>query len=238
MNPTSGTEMATFARLMTHIRIGVADTLSPSGRYSDSEAEQEPEPHQEQPADGLVLRTLLEKLDDTEFKGPVRGVRHQAADRWLAEAVTLAPPQQAEFAQAFAACAPILHWNTSYPDLSPTPELDRYWANYCYAMVIGPDEIGRRAGPCPFRSQEMALFLVVQGADVVYGRHHHPAVEVYGIVSGTGSWLRGDEGYRQRPPGQVFVHHPNVVHATTTEAEPTISWVAWLSDLQTVPVMI
>jgi mannose-6-phosphate isomerase-like protein (cupin superfamily) len=188
--------------------------------------------------DRLVLRTLLENLDNTEYKGPVIVASHEAADRWLAEAVTAAPSQQADFAQAFAACAPMLHWNKSYPDLSPTPELDRYWANYCFAMVAGPDEIGREAGPCPFRSEEMALFLLVQGADVVYGRHHHPAVEVYGIVSGTGSWLRGDEGYRPRPPGQIFVHHPNVVHATTTEAEPIISWAAWLSDLQTAPVMI
>ncbi len=185
--------------------------------------------------DGPVLEQLAVSLPGVAYTQPVRALSHPAVERWLDEALAVAPPEAGDFARTFAECASTLRWNTAYADLTPTPVLERFWSNYSYAAVVAPEDGSHQLSPC--RSDHLALFLVVQGAGVAYDRHHHPATEVYGIVAGTGWWLRGDAGYRPRNPGEVFVHPANVEHATTTDTQPTISWVAWLGDLHTRPTM-
>ena len=167
-------------------------------------------------------------------EGPVP-VPHAAVDRWLDAAVVVAPGQQRPLAEAFRSVAPYLVWKTAYAGAPSSTMMRRFWANYAYAPLASPDIDG--GGDSPLLSPEMSIYLVVHGAGVEYGRHHHPAIEVYGIVSGSARWLMGDRGFRPRHPGDVFVHQADVVHATTTDAEPTISWVAWLGDLDSRPLL-
>lgn len=160
---------------------------------------------------------------------------HPAVDRWLDRAVAMTPAGQRPLADAVCLLAPYLAWRTAYPDAPSSPTMRRFWANYAFAPVAAPP--GGVGGGGPLLSSEMSLYLVMQGPGVEYGQHHHPAVEVYGIVSGTAQWLRGDHGFGSRGPGDVFVHQPNVIHATTTGVEPTISWAAWLGDLESSPML-
>ena len=186
-------------------------------------------------ADRAVLDQLAVAITGVE---PSRlstqaSMAHPAVHRWLPDAVAGAPPLQLQLADAIRRAAPVLGWTTAYPTAPPTPEMRRFWEHYAFAPLVSPE--GSPLGSAPLSSTVMSLYLVIQGPGVEYGRHHHPAVEVYGVVSGTARWLRGADGYRSRSPGDVFVHHPEMVHATTTGDEPTLSWAAWLGDLRSMP---
>ncbi len=185
--------------------------------------------------DRAVLDRLSVALIGLVPTQPPMPTSHPALDRWLDPAVSAAPEQQRPLAEAFRSVSPYLGWKTAYAGAPTSQAMRRFWTNYAYAPLVSP----RRddGGESPLLSPEINLYLVVQGAGVTYGRHHHPAIEVYGVVSGTARWLRGDDGFLPRSPGNVFVHHPSVVHATTTGAEPTISWVAWLGDLLSRPML-
>lgn len=167
-------------------------------------------------------------------EGPVP-VPHAAVDRWLDAAVVVTPEQQRPLAEAFRSVAPYLIWKTAYAGALSSPMMRRFWANYAYAPLASPGI--HDGGDSPLLSPEMSLYLVVHGAGVEYGRHRHPAIEVYGIISGSARWLMGALDFQPRHPGDVFVHQSDVTHATTTEAEPTISWVAWLGDLESGPLL-
>ncbi len=184
----------------------------------------------------LTLSDRLRRLVPNE-NGWVRG--HKDAVSWIPSAASKAPDDHRPMADAFADLAPHLLWETPYESADRTPELLHFWANYTAAVVTAPADSGWASGPLvPSPGAELALFVTVQGAETVYPAHRHPAVEVYGVVSGTGHWLRGAEGFRPRRPGEVFLHRSNMVHATTTMEEATISWVAWLSDLESSPALV
>lgn len=158
---------------------------------------------------------------------------------WIPSAVDNAPDGRRVVTETFSDLVPHLLWETPYAAVDSTPELRHFWANYTAAVVAAPADTGWAPGPLvPSPGAELALFVTVQGADTVYPAHGHPAVEIYGVVSGTGYWLRGFEGFRPRRPGEVFLHSANMVHATTTVEEATISWVAWLSDLESPPTLV
>jgi len=225
-----------FAPLLDHIT-GQLDAIAeaPGSGATENEGADANGANDVAEDDGAVLRRLRSAVGRL-LPRPVLAVsRHSALDRWLDHAVELASSPTASLAQSIQGCAPFLHWNLAYPDEKATPLMKRFWPNYTYCALAVPD--GSVPPPGPFQSEEMALFLVLQGAGVVYPRHQHPATEVYGVVAGTGRWLRGDEGYTARPPGEIFVHAPNVPHATTTTGEPTLSWAAWLGDIGTRAVM-
>ncbi len=216
---------AELHRLLEHIKMAVTAGAAPTAPGPDTADE-----------DRAVLLRLAAALADVSYAAPVTPIGHRAVDRWLAAAAALSPDHHTDFADRFMSCAALLHWNTAYADLPVAAGIERFRSNYSYAALVAPAD--GFCPPGPLRSDQLALFLVVQGASVDYQRHHHPATEIYGVVSGTGWWLRGDEGYRPRQPGEVFVHQPGVVHATTTRREPTMSWVAWLDDLRTPATMV
>lgn len=204
--------------------IGLEIGRALSGSYTDAGDE-----------DRAVLDRLSVAVGGLVPTEPPIPTSHPAVDRWLDPAVSAAPEEQRPLAEAFRSVSPYLVWKTAYAGAPTSPAMRRFWTNYAYASLVSPSLVDGRESP--LQSPEMNLYLVVQGAGVTYGRHHHPAIEVYGIVSGTARWLRGDGGFLARSPGNVFVHHPDVVHATTTGADPTISWAAWLGDLQSCPVL-
>lgn len=160
------------------------------------------------------------------------------AKGWLDAAVDVAPPHHQDMARAFAAAAPHLDWHTAYSRVEGSPEFDEFRSNYTYAPVAVADGLLARPGPLPVPDiTGPSLFLVIQGPGQIYPGHRHPAVEIYGVVAGTADWYRGGEGFRPRSPGEVFVHDSQMVHATTTNDEPTISWAAWFGDLTTEPTL-
>lgn len=187
-----------------------------------------------------VLHSLvagLEQLQPVPEYGPDQA-RHHPAQRWFDAAVDLVPPHRRPMADAFAAAAPFLQWNTAYAEVEASSAFERFRSNYTFATVAVPETWSPGTGPLTMPTTTgPALFLVIQGPGQIYPGHHHPAVEIYGIVAGTGQWSRGDEDPRPRRPGDVFVHESNMVHATTTNAEPTVSWAAWLGDLATGPTL-
>ncbi len=160
---------------------------------------------------------------------------HDLALDWLPAAEQFAPASHRSMLRAVIDLAPHLTWLTPYESVEGSPQLDHFRSNYtsapltdaCLRNVSAP-----LGGP---GSTQVALFLTVQGADVVYPAHHHPAVEIYGIIAGAADWLRGGEGFRPRRPGDVFLHSSETVHATTTRSEPVVTWVAWLDRFETPP---
>ncbi len=215
-------DLATLALdLVRHIRVDVNRALVGA---TDSEA------------------TFFGRLDDrlAELLPSGTAVEPGGDDslQWLSVALGLVPPDHRSMMQAVIDIAPHLTWSTPYASVDASGELDHFKANYTYARLTATDAEAGSTGPLTCRGgRELALFVTVQGPETAYPLHHHPAVEIYGVIAGTGQWLRGSESFRPRRAGEVFLHTTEMVHATTTTSEPTISWAAWLNDLETPPVL-
>lgn len=130
----------------------------------------------------------------------------------------------APLAARFAAVARRLPWsqNPNYVAFPPSPDfLDRY--GYC--EVVGP---GRVVESARFR---VGFLLLAPGT--VYPRHHHPAEEVYHVVSGAGAWQRDDEAWRTELPGAA-IHHPSLMpHATRAADAPLLALYVWGGSIET-----
>ena len=49
---------------------------------------------------------------------------------------------------------------------------------------------------------------------------------MYGIISGTIEWQKGNVWSTHRP-GNIIVHRPFESHAMQTKSEPVLTWVIW-----------
>lgn len=135
-----------------------------------------------------------------------------------------APGAMATIAANFAAVARRLPWsqNPNYVASPPSPD---FLERYGYCEVIGP---GRIVESARFR---IGFLLLAPGT--LYPRHHHPAEEVYHVVSGAGAWQRGDEAWRTEPPGAA-IHHPSLMpHATRAADAPLLALYVWGGSIDT-----
>ena len=127
-------------------------------------------------------------------------------------------------ARAFGAYARGSAWYTppTYRDAGLDPA---FFDNYGVVKFMGPGT------DLPGRG--VAGGATLQGPNIFYPPHAHPARELYIVLSGTGEWLRGTEGWTKRAPGSFIVHSSMQQHAMRTGGEPILTLWFWLGDLDT-----
>lgn len=151
---------------------------------------------------------------------------------WLAGAPPLpADPTLQRLVKAIHTKAAQLPWATM-PASYAGPELA---GAYAYVELVGPRPA---TGPGPvWKSDQVLAGLTIQGPDIFYASHWHPAIEFYGVLSGEGEWQVDDGVWVKRPAGSLIYHASNQPHAMRTLTEPLLTLFAWHGDLETNPVM-
>jgi len=131
------------------------------------------------------------------------------------------------------------NWAQPYPDYVGQPDMDALRANYAYSPIIGAaeDSISRKSMTSLYLSDEVFAGLALQGPGVLYPAHVHKAAEIYWVISGTADWQWGDD-WSTHGPGAVIFHDTGVRHATVTGDEPQLLLFAWVTDPDSIPVII
>jgi mannose-6-phosphate isomerase-like protein (cupin superfamily) len=128
----------------------------------------------------------------------------------------------ASIADAFAAFDATACWRQN-PNYTADTIGPAFLANYGYVELVGKDR--------PWNSNRLAVGFLALGRDTLYPPHHHPAAEVYHVVSGVAEWRQGAEQLMPRPVGAAIYHAPNVVHETRVLDEPLLALYCWAGDI-------
>lgn len=158
----------------------------------------------------------------------VEPVRFPVVDRWLDPACELATEDTRPLAELIANVSGDLSWHRSYPNDADDPVIAHLRQGYAYALIAAPATSSY--GQAPIASADVLVALTIQAPNVLYPRHHHPAVEMYGVVAGNAIWLDGSDQWYHRAPGCVVAHDEHEVHAMATGNDPLLNYVVWLSD--------
>lgn len=127
--------------------------------------------------------------------------------------------------QAIVGAAPVAHWRETYKDTDIGADFLTRFGCYC---IIG--EGG------PYLSSDIRLYMVYMPAHFYYPWHHHPAEEIYLVVSGSALFKKGMCADEVLSPGQTSFHKSNQPHAMATQEEPVLCLVAWRDQFETPPV--
>ena len=182
-----------------------------------------------------VLADVIAHIDALGEPSHVDAGSLPVVDDWLEPAMADAVASTRPLVDLVGRHHDSLHWAIPYEDVSDNPDIDHMRSLYAYGLLAGP--AARGAATVPWVTNELLLGFVIQGPGVMYPPHHHPAVETYAILGGTGRWKRGDEDWTERPPGSVIHHEANRTHATHTTEEPTLVWVAWTTEADCEPLL-
>lgn len=116
-----------------------------------------------------------------------------------------------------------LNWqlNDNYKELFP-----KYFFNKkSYVELIGLSGL--------LLNNKIRIGLLLLGDQVNYPPHHHPASELYNIISGKGFWQKGKKDFIELQPGQEIFHKPWEAHAMKTSQEPILALFSWSKDITT-----
>lgn len=160
-----------------------------------------------------VKAPLLDCLDHS------RPVRPSTVTALAQLGGALAAPDAHPIARTIEAVAGNLQWC----DVDAMQKLDATRDRHAYAEIVGPQGM--------FPSDTIRFGLYLQSADTVYPDHHHAAVELYYVVSGTAEWRRGEEAFARKTPGTLIHHETMQPHATTTLSEPLVAMWIWIGDI-------
>jgi hypothetical protein len=127
---------------------------------------------------------------------------------------------------AIRAASDAVHWRQTYKDTDIGDDFMDQFACYC---IIGEN--------APFMSAAIRLFMVYMPPHFYYPWHHHPAEEMYVVVSGTGVFKRKDCPDERLTEGETSFHQSNQPHAMETLDDPVLCLVAWRDDFETPPVL-
>jgi len=127
---------------------------------------------------------------------------------------------------AIRAASDAVHWRQTYKDTDIGDDFMGQFACYC---IIGEN--------APFMSAAIRLFMVYMPPHFYYPWHHHPAEEMYVVVSGTGVFKRKDCPDERLTEGEISFHQSNQPHAMETLDDPVLCLVAWRDDFETQPVL-
>lgn len=136
----------------------------------------------------------------------------------LAAALAAAAGPAVEVTTALGAVAEHLPWRYGYPRRADAPDLGERIA---FAEIIGPE--------APFRSEVVCLGVTLIAPRTLYPDHHHPAIELYRVLTGSATWSAAGRS-RRVPPGELVLHPSGVVHAMRTEDEPLLAVYTWSGD--------
>ena len=162
----------------------------------------------------LHLDQTLPKLE-TATRLPV--CSHLAAALESAKAGPLAA-----VAAQFAAWETGARWRQN-PNYTAQTMGSEFMANYGYVELVGRDR--------PWEHRSLAVGFLLLGPGAHYRAHHHPAAEVYHVVSGVAEWRQGPTKLATRPIGAAIYHASNVEHETRVLAEPCLALYCWAGDI-------
>ena len=182
-----------------------------------------------------VVADVVSHIDALDEPVPVEPASLPVIDDWLGPAMDDAIDSTRRVVEALRRHHDTLVWSVPYGDVVGNPDIDHMRTMYSYALLACPGDEG--APTAPWVTDDLLLGFVLQGPGVMYPAHRHPAVEAYAVLGGTARWLRGDEDWTERPPGSVIVHDAHMRHATQTTNEPTLTWVAWTTEADCLPVL-
>jgi mannose-6-phosphate isomerase-like protein (cupin superfamily) len=129
----------------------------------------------------------------------------------------------AAIADSFAAFEPTARWRQN-PNYTIDTIGPAFLANYGYVELVGR---GR-----PWRSDRLAVGFLLLGRATLYPPHHHPAAEVYHVVSGVAEWRQDGGSPATKPVGAAIYHAPDVVHETRVLGEPLLALYCWTGDIK------
>lgn len=128
--------------------------------------------------------------------------------------------------EAIRAASDAVHWRETYKDTDIGDAFMDRFACYC---IIGEN--------APFMSDAIRLFMVYMPPHFYYPWHHHPAEEMYMVVSGNGVFKRKGCPDETLTEGETSFHKSNQPHALETLDEPVLCLVVWRDDFETPPVL-
>ncbi|WP_170577673.1 dimethylsulfonioproprionate lyase family protein [Ruegeria arenilitoris] len=132
----------------------------------------------------------------------------------------------AHLQDAIVNAAPYAVWRETY---KYTDIGDCFLNNFgCYSIV--------GAGG-PFLSNKLWLWIVHMPPQLYYPWHHHPAEEMYMVISGTGVFNREGCPSENLGEGGTVYHESNQPHAMETQDDPVLCLVAWRNRFDTPPVL-
>ena len=127
---------------------------------------------------------------------------------------------------AIRAASDAVHWRQTYKDTDIGDDFMDQFACYC---IIGEN--------APFMSAAIRLFMVYMPPHFYYPWHHHPAEEMYMVVSGNGVFRRKGCPDEMLTEGSTSFHESNQPHALETLVDPVLCLVVWRDDFETPPVL-
>ncbi len=131
-----------------------------------------------------------------------------------------------ELQRAILAASPAVAWRETYKD---TDIGDHFMEQFgCYAII---------GGGGPFAAPSMRLWIVYMPPNLYYPWHHHPAEEMYFVVSGSAVFSRKGHPDRVLSEGDTMFHESNQPHAMATRGEPVLCLVAWRNGFDVPPVL-
>ncbi len=111
-------------------------------------------------------------------------------------------------------------WRNKY---RARPEYAHLFENFAFCDFVGPD--GWQG------TEDVTLGLVLMGPHCFYPFHHHPARELYYVLSGTAEWAVDFQPPQVLEPGSWLLHQENQPHAMQTGHEPMLAVSAWRGDI-------
>jgi quercetin dioxygenase-like cupin family protein len=157
----------------------------------------------------------------------VTGIRHPVAEYLnTALSVPAGNPVIDGILAALREVAPVLPWKYNYaPGRGGAADAGRV----AWAELIGP--------VAPVVSDELCVGVTLIAPLTLYPAHHHPAAELYGVLSGTARW-QSPAADRDRTPGEFIYHQPGIVHAMETHDQPLLAAYTWTGDVKTWSVYV
>ena len=140
--------------------------------------------------------------------------------------IRLISKNYSELQNAISTASKLVHWRETYKG----SDIGNYFMDRfgCYCIL------GENA---PFSSDVLRLFMVYMPSGLYYPWHHHPAEEMYMVVSGGAIFKQSDCPDKLLSEGEVAFHASNQPHAMETTEDPVLCLVAWRDNFQTQPVL-
>ena len=120
---------------------------------------------------------------------------------------------------------------------------DAKWRETCKGTDIGDDFMDRFVCYCligaggAYGSKAFSSYVVYMPPGLWYPRHHHPAEELYLVLTGEAEFqMDGTPNRTLRARDSAF-HPSKRAHAMQTKDHPVMAYVVWRNALQTPPVL-